>query len=145
MEQDKPTVFTPVSSFPLKLSLPMIYPGQLFTFHLRVQLVRDAEIAQRNFVMLPDDEKHGDAFHQFDVAMLSSLSTAPPEGFPDFPEYPDAFEVSSEPPSKEAWLKQAVREYFYPNVDGERREGMRFICRRAMALYFQAIQPDQYL
>ena len=137
MEQETPKPFIPVSSFPLKLSLPMIYPGQLFTFHLRVQLVKDAEIAQRNFVMLPDDQKHGDAFHQFDVAMLSSLATQDPEGFPDFP--PEDENGAKRP------LSERMREYFYPDADGERREGMRFICRRAMALYFQAIQPDQYL
>lgn len=119
----------------MKLSLPMIYPGQLFTFHLRVQLVKDAENAQRNFVMLPDDQKQGDAFHQFDVEMLSTLATKEPEGFPDFPR---------DEPGAPA-LRERMRSYFYPDQDGERREGMRFICRRAMALYFQAIQPDQYL
>lgn len=146
MSDPKPT-FTPKTSFALKLSLPQVYPetrDNPFTFHLRVQLVEDAETAQRDFVALPDDQKRGDAFHQFDVSMICALSTAAPENFPDFPEYPETWPVGEQPISKELWLKQELRRYFYP-TDAERREGMRFICRRAMALYLEAIQPAQYL
>jgi hypothetical protein len=139
--------FTPKTSFPLKLSLPQIYPetrDNPFVFHLRVQMVQDAEDAQRNFVALPDDQKRGDAFHQFDVEMIVALSTAAPENFPDFPTYPDTWPSGLTPTPKKQWLKEELRRYFYPD-DQERREGMRFICRRAMALYLEAIQPAQYL
>jgi len=131
-------VFTPKTNFPLVVNLPKIYP-EPFTFHMRVQLVADAFEAQKNFIGLPDTDKQGEAFHQYDAEMISILSTKAPEGFPDFP----AFDKTSNLSEKD-WLRTTLREYFLP-TDPERREGFRFICRRAMAMYWEAIQPEQYL
>lgn len=132
----KSGTFNPVTAFPLKLALPQIYPETAqnpFTFHVKVQLVEQSEKLQQEFIMLPDAEQKGEAFHKFDAEMLASLSVKAPEGFPDFPQIKEGTE-----------LQDIIRDYFYPD-DAERREGMRFICRRAMALYWKAIQPDQYL
>lgn len=137
-ETKKIEVFNPLSSFPLKLALPAIYPGKVFIFNLRVQLVEDAEAAQKAFIGLSDVERKGEAFHRYDVEMLATLSTAPPEGFPDFPEQLAATN------GQEDTLADRMRRYFFPD-DLERRAGMRFICRRAMAYYWDAVQPDQYL
>lgn len=135
-EDIKPRVFSPVTTFPLKISLPQIYPETAerpFTFYMRVQLVADAERAQKEFIMLPDVEQRGDEFHKFDVAMIASLSVKAPENFPDFPE------INGQP------LAEVIRDYFIPSNDSERREGMRFICRRVMAQYWKAVQPSEYL
>jgi hypothetical protein len=129
----KRPVFTPRTTFQLKLKWPAIYPGKEFVFTLRMQLVEDAEKVNMEFIMLPDVDKTQDRRHQMDARMLGLLSTEPPSGFDDFPELPDGTN-----------LAEAIYGYLYPDP-GERRDGMRFIARQAMARYWAAVSPDEYL
>lgn len=136
-KDEKPALFTPKREFELKLGWPSIYPEHRtnpIVFHMRTQLVSEAEEVQRTFLMLPDAETTSELQHKHDVEMLALLSTAPPEGFKDFPAVNgDAGAVA-----------KAIREYFLPE-EAERREGMKFICRSAMSRYWQAVMPAEYL
>lgn len=129
---DKP-VFSPRTMVGLSLEWPMLYPGMVFRFNMRVQLVQDAEKVQTEFIMLPDAEQTTDRRHEMDARMIGLLSTAAPEGFPDFPG-----------PKEGQDLARAIEEYFTPE-DPERREGMKFICRGVMARYWKAVTPADYL
>lgn len=126
--------FVPRTVFPLRLRWPAIYPGMEFQFTMRMQLVDDAEKVQQEFIMLPDADKTQDRRHQMDARMIGLLSTEPPIGFPDFPELPAGTN-----------LAEAIYSYLYPPDAGERRDGMKFIARQAMARYWNAISPDEYL
>jgi len=127
-------VFSPRTTFDLPIKWQLIYPGMEFTFHMRMELVQDAERVQTEFMMLPDAEQTEDRKHQMDARMIGLLSVAPPEGFLDFPE------------TDGANLAERCYEYFYgPDGNQERRDGMRFICRGTMARYWKAITPADYL
>lgn len=128
--------FTPKNVFQLKVGWPNIYQEnvkQPFVFHMRVQLVSEAERIQREYLMMSDDEQRA-AQHQHDVEMLSLLSVAPPEGFVDFPA------VNGEADS----LSKAIKAYFIPG-DPERLEGMRFIVSNTMNRYWRVVMPSDYL
>lgn len=128
---DRPT-FTPRTSVDLKLQWPEIYPDMVFSFDMRIQLVEDAEKIQQEFLMLPDAERTADRRHQMDARMLGLLSKQAPKGFPDFEQNGGA-------------LDETIYNYLYPSEPGERREGLRFICRQAMAKYWSVITPADYL
>lgn len=128
-------IFYPRTQFELRLGWPAIYPehrDKPFVFHMRTQLVSEAEKLQRDFLMAQDDERTDDLQHQHDAAMLGLLSTSAPDNVPGFPE------------TDEAGLAKAVQEFFYPK-DQERREAMRYIVRAAMSRYWQAVLPADYL
>jgi hypothetical protein len=125
--------FSPRTVVALALEWPMLYPGLVFRFNMRVQLVQDAERVQTEFIMLPDAEQTTDRRHEMDARMIGLLSTQAPEGFADFPELKDGDD-----------LAKAIEEYFTP-ADPERREGMKFICRGVMARYWKAVTPADYL
>lgn len=129
--------FSPRTTVLLKVGWPSIYPQNReapFVFHMRIQLVKDAEEAQKTFLMLPDAEQTEERTHQYDAEMIAALSIAPPEGFPDFPKLVD----------HEGELAAAIREYFLPS-DPERRAGMAFVCRGVMIKYWSAVLPADYL
>lgn len=133
-ETKKAPTFSPRTVFDLPLRWPALYPGMEFTFHMRIQLVDDAEKVQTEFIMLDDADKTVDRRHQMDARMIGLLSMSRPEGFPDFPEIP-----------ADTNLAEAIYSYLYPEDPGERRDGLRFICRGAMAAYWKAVTPADYL
>lgn len=130
-------VFQPRNVMVLKVGWPSIYPENKtapFVFRMRIQLVKEAEELQREFLMLADVEQTRERYHEYDVAMLQQLATAPPEGFPDFPKLVD----------HEGELSAAIREYFMPG-DPERKQAMGFILRGVMARYWREVTPADYL
>lgn len=128
----KPAPFAPRTTFELLMAWPVIYPGMKFRFQMKIQLVKDAQKIQTDFLMLPDAEQTEDLRHQMDARLISMLSTSAPEGF-------DGLEVDAGRP-----LEEQLYQYLYPE-DPDRREGMRFICRNTMSRYWAAVTPRDYL
>jgi hypothetical protein len=126
--------FVPKTQFALKVGWPTIYPEQAdkpLIFHVRVQLVKEAEEVQREFLGLATSEQESES-DAHDIAMLSLICTAPPEGFSDFPEV------------NGGKLSDVIREYF-TRGDEERQAGMGFIARGVMQRYWRRIVPAEYL
>jgi len=133
-EENKIAPFVPKTQFPLKVGWPAIYPEHIdnpLIFHVKVQLVKEAEEVQREFLGLATDQQQSES-DAHDIAMLSLICTRPPEGFPDFPEV------------NGGKLSDVIREYF-TRGDAERQEGMGFIARGVMQRYWRRIVPAEYL
>lgn len=126
--------FIPKTEITIKVGWPAIYPEQKdnpLIFHMNIQLVKEAEAIQRQFLALESTEQDSDQ-HKHDIAMISLLSSRAPEGFPDFP-VPNGNR-----------LAQVISDYF-SSGDEQRQGGMGFIARGVMSRYWSAIMPSQYL
>lgn len=122
----------------IEVRLPLLYPSTLkdpFTVYMRLQLIKEAEEAQSQFLSLSDDEMKA-ATHEYDAKMISLLSVQAPTGFTDFPE------IDNDPNV----LRQTIYDYLL-FVDGneDQREAMAFICRTLASRYRRAVSPSDYL
>lgn len=105
-------------------------------FDMDLQLVREAEEANSDFIMLSDDEQKEQRFEQ-DVRMISLLTRERPSGLADFPEIPAG--------DREA-LQGAIVEYFMgPDLSADESAVLEFLARRIMGSYWQKVAPADYL
>jgi hypothetical protein len=128
--------FIPRNSFPVKVGFPALYPETVenpFTFHMRVQLNKDAQAMQEKFLGMPDDEQTPSEYYLYNLQMIAMLSTTPPEGFPDFPT-----EFNGES------LESVIRHYLMRD-DKDEAEGMAMICQAVMNKYWYSLRSPDYL
>lgn len=122
----------------VEVRLPTLYPTTIqkpFTVYMRLQMIKEAEEAQSQFLALSDDEMKA-ATHEYDAKMISLLSVQAPEGFDDFPTIDNDLNA----------LQHAIYDYLlFEDGNEEQREAMAFICRTLASRYRRAVNPIDYL
>jgi hypothetical protein len=131
---------------PVKCAWPEMWPQteeQPFELAMRLQLIKEAQSAQRDFLALEDVDRDAQTF-DYDVECIALLSVKPPKGFPEFPEIEvDERGYIANPEA----AQNSIRDYFHQSVeaDPESREGWAWLVRQLMSRYWVKVTPKEYL